>query len=213
MSSDGLTRTTIAPTPDTTLTTGDETTRWATFEEEAIPHLDTVFRHAMWWSQDRATAEALTLETYIQALKSFAHHTPGTNCRIWLLKILYHLNQKLHHIAARKKMIDNFDDRLFDTFAYEGSTPQGLTDECILQTLELLPLKFQKIIILSDVEEFSYKEIAALLNVPIDTVMSLLHRGRKILRTALAVYARTYGIGHADNTESQIRKRSLRSVR
>ncbi len=166
----------------------------------------------MWWAQDRATAEVLTQETYLQALKSFAHYTAGTNCRAWLLKILYHLNHKRRRIAARMKMIDNFDDRLFDTFAYEESTPQGLTDECILQTLEILPLKFQKVIILSDVEEFSYKEIAALLNVPIGTVMSRLHRGRRILRTALAVYAQTYGIGCADNTESQVRESSLRSV-
>ena len=199
---DGLARTTIAPTPDAPLTNGDEITRWATFEKEAIPHLDTIFRHAMWWAKDCATAEVLTRETYKQALKSFAHYTPETNCRAWLLKILYQLNQKHLHIAKRTKMIDTFDDRLLDAFAYEGSTPQGLTDECILQTLELLPLKFQKVIILSDVEEFSYKEIAALLNISIDTVISRLHRGRRILRTALAVYAQTYGIGRADNTES-----------
>lgn len=191
MSPDGLARTTIAPTPNAPLSNGDEAARWATFEREAIPHLDTIFRHAAWWAQDRATAEDLTLETYRQALKSFAHYTAGTNCRAWLLKILYHLNHKRRHIAAPIKMIDNFDDRLFDTFAYEESTPQGLTDECILQTLEILPLKFQEVIILSDVEEFSYKEIAALLNVPIDSVMSRLHRGRRILRTALAVYAQT----------------------
>ena len=132
MSSDGLARTTIAPTPDTPLTNGDETTRWATFEKETIPHLDTIFRHAMWWARDRATAEVLTQETYLQALKSFAHYTAGTNCRAWLLKILYHLNHKRRRIAARRKMIDNFDDRLFDTFAHEESTPQGLTDECVV---------------------------------------------------------------------------------
>ena len=206
MSSDGLARTTIAPTPDAPSTDGDETTLWATFEKEAIPHLDTVFRHAMWRTRDRAAAEVLTQETYMQALKSFAHYTAGTNCRAWLLKILYHLNHKRRHIAARMKMIDNLEDRLFDTFAYEESAPQCLTDECILRTLEILPSKFQKVIILSDVEEFSYKEIAALLNVPIGTVMSRLHRGRRILRTALAAYAQTYGIGRADKSESQIRK-------
>lgn len=212
MSSDGLARTTIAPTPDAPLTDGDETARWATFEKKALPHLDTVFRHARWWVQDRATAEVLTQETYIQALKSFAHYTAGTNCSVWLLKILYHLNQMRCHIAAHMKMIDDFDDRLFDTFTYEESTPQGLTDECILQTLEILPLKFQKVIILSEVEEFSSKEIAAILNIPIGTVMSRLHRGRRIWRTALAVYAQTYGIECADNTESQVRESSLRSV-
>ncbi len=213
MSPEGLARTTIAPPPDTPLSNDDEVTRWATFEREAIPHLDTVFRHAMWWAQNRATAEDLTQETYMQALKSFANYTAGTNCRAWLLKILYNLNQKRRNIAARIEMIDNFDDRLFDTFAHEESTPQNLTDECILQTLEILPLRFQEVIILSDVEEFSYKEIAALLNVPIGTVMSRLHRGRRLLRTALAVYAQTYGIRCADNTESRVRESSLRSVR
>lgn len=213
MSPDGLARTTIVPPPPAPLTDGDEATRWATFEREAISHLDTIFRHAMWWAQDRKTAEDLTQKTYMQALKSFVHYTAGTNCRAWLLKIFYHLNHKRRHIAARMKMIDNFDDRLFDTFAYEESTPQGLTDECILQTLKILPLKFQEVILLSDVEEFSSKEIAALLNVPIGIVMSRLHRGRRILRTALAVYAPTYGIGCADNTDSQVRESSLRSVR
>lgn len=213
MAPDELVRTTTAPPPNAPLTDGDEATHWANFEREAIPHFDTVFRHAMWWAQDRATAENLTQETYMQALKSFAHYTAGTNCRAWLLKILYYINHKHRRVAARLKMIDNFDDCLFDTFACEESIPQGLTDECILQTLEILPPKFQEVIILSDVEEFSCKEIAALLNVPIGTVMSRLHRGRKILRTALAVYARTYGIGGAHNTVSQVRAGSLRSVR
>lgn len=210
MSPDGSARTTIAPMPDARFINGGEITNWATFEMEAMPHLDTVFRHAMWWTRDRATAEDLTQETYMQALKSFAHYTAGTNCRAWLLKILYHLNHKRRHIAARIKINDNFDDRLFDTFACEESTPQGLMDEYILQTLEILPLKFQKVIILFDVEEFSYKEIAALLNVPIGTVMSRLHRGRRILRTALAGYAQTYGIGCVANTENQVRESSLR---
>ncbi len=213
MSSDGLTRTTIAPPPFAPLTGGDEAVRRATFEREALPHLDTVFRHAAWWAQNRATAEDLTQETYMQALKSFGHYTPGTNCRAWLLKILYYINHKRLYTAARMQISDNFDDRLFDTFAYGESPPQGLTDECILQTLEILPLKFQEVIVLSDVEEFSYKEIAALLNVPIGTVMSRLHRGRKILRTALAVYAQTYGIGCADKTESRVRESRLRSSR
>ena len=202
MSPDGLAaRTTNAPTPDAPLTGGDEITRWATFEKEAMPHLETVFRQAMWWARDRSTAENLTQETYTQALKSFAHYTAGTNCRAWLLKILYHLDLQRRRTAGRGKIIDNFDESLFDTFVYKESTPQGLTDECILQTLEILPLKFQEVVILSDVEEFSYNEIAALLNVPIGTVMSRLHRGRKILRTALAVYAQTYGISCAENTE------------
>lgn len=184
-----LARTTIAPMPDAPLTNGDETTRWASFEKEAIPHLDTIFRYAMWWAQDRATAEVLTQETYMRALKSFAHYTAGKNCRAWLFGILYHLINKRRHIAGRRKMINNFDDCLFDTFAYEDYTPHGLTEECILQTLEILPLKFQEVIILSDVEEFSYKEIAALLNVPISTVMSRLQCGRKMLREKLADYS------------------------
>ena len=185
MQPNGLARTNIAPTPDAPLTNGGETAHWATFEKEAIPHLDTVFRHAMWWTRDRAAAEFLTQETYLLALKSFAHYTTGTDCRTRLLKILYRLNYKRCRTAARMKMIVNFDDRRFDTFAYKESTPPDLTDECLLQTLETLPPKFQIVIILSDVEELSCREIAELLNVPIGTVMSRLHRGRGILRTAL----------------------------
>ena len=191
MSPNRLVRTIIAPMTDAPLTNGDKAAHWTTFEREAIPHLDTVFRHAMWWTQNRATAEVLTRETYRQALKSFAQYTAETNCRVWLFKILYQLGNKHHRIVSRRKMIDNFDEYLFDTFSYEESPTQALTDECILQTLDTLPLEFQEVIILSDVEKFSSNEIAALLNIPIGTVMSRLHRGRKNLQTALAVYPQT----------------------
>ncbi|GAC1396792.1 MAG: sigma-70 family RNA polymerase sigma factor [Pyrinomonadaceae bacterium] len=201
MSPDKISRTSSEPT---TLVPPlpDDAEQQAIFETEAIPHLGEIFRHAMWLAQNRATAEDLTQDTFKQALQSFTHYTAGTNCRAWLLRILYRLNSKRRFAAARMHFVDNFDESLLETFIYEPSTPQDLTDEDILQTLALLPWKFQEVIVMSDVEDFSYKEIAALLDVPLGTIMSRLHRGRKILRTGLAVYAQAYGINRVDNTHS-----------
>ncbi|MDQ6785939.1 MAG: RNA polymerase sigma factor [Acidobacteriota bacterium] len=167
---------------------------WAAFEAEAVPLMADVFRVANYLARDRETAEDLTQETFIQALKSFHRYTPDTNCRAWLVTILYHLNAKRRYKLGRLKLVEDVEEQIAQTVAFVPPIAEELKDEEILQALEKLPQTFRDVVVLTDVEEFSYKEVAALLEVPIGTVMSRLHRGRRLLRQQLTDYAKNFGI-------------------
>ena len=167
---------------------------WAAFEAEALPLMADIFRVANYLARDRETAEDLTQETFAEALKSFHRYTPDTNCRAWLVTILYHLNSKRRHKLGQLKLVEDADEQIAQTVAFVPPIPQQLEDEEILAALERIPQAFRDVVILSDVEEFSYKEVAEFLRVPIGTVMSRLHRGRKLLRQQLTDYARNFGI-------------------
>ncbi len=167
---------------------------WAAFEAEALPLMADIFRTAIWLTRDHERAEDLTQETFAQALKSFHRYTPGTNCRAWLATILYHLNSKRRRKLGQLKLVQDTEEQIAQTIAFVPPVPEHLTDEEILQALEKIPPQFRDVVVLSDVEEFAYKEVAELLQVPIGTVMSRLHRGRKLLRQQLTDYARKMGI-------------------
>ncbi len=167
---------------------------WAAFEAEALPLMADVFRVANYLARDRATAEDLTQETFAQALKSFHRYTPDTNCRAWLVTILYHLNSKRRHKLGQLKLVEDTEEQIAETVAFVPPISEELKDEEILQALEKLPKAFRDVVVLTDVEEFSYKEVAEFMQVPIGTVMSRLHRGRKLLRQQLTDYARSFGI-------------------
>ena len=167
---------------------------WAAFEAEALPLMPDVFRVAKYLVRDREEAEDLTQETFAQALKSFHRYTPHTNCRAWLVTILYHLNSKRRYKLGQLKLVEDVEEQIAQTVAFEPPLPQHLTDEEILQALERIPKQFREVVVLTDVEEFSYKEVAELLQTPIGTVMSRLHRGRRLLRQQLTEYARNFGI-------------------
>ena len=167
---------------------------WSAFEAEAMPLMADVFRTAMWLARDRSEAEDLTQETFAQALKSFHRYTPGTNCRAWLVTILYHLNSKRRHKLGKLKLVEDVEEQIANTVAFEPPIPEHLTDEELLKALERIPKQFREVVLLTDVEEFSYKEVAELLQTPIGTVMSRLHRGRRLLRQQLTEYARKFGI-------------------
>jgi RNA polymerase sigma-70 factor (ECF subfamily) len=167
---------------------------WVAFEAEAVPLMADVFRVANYLARDRETAEDLTQETFAEALKSFHRYTPDTNCRAWLVTILYHLNSKRRHKLGQLKLVEDTEEQIAQTVAYVPAIPEKLKDEEILAALRKLPQAFRDVVVLTDVEEFSYKEVAALLQVPIGTVMSRLSRGRKLLRQQLTEYARSFGI-------------------
>lgn len=167
---------------------------WAAFEAEALPLMADVFRVAIYLVRDREEAEDLTQETFAQALKSFHRYTPGTNCRAWLVTILYHLNSKRRHKLGKLKLVEDGAEQFANTIAFEPPISEHLTDEELLQALERIPKQFREVVLLTDVEEFSYKEVAELLQTPIGTVMSRLHRGRRLLRQQLTEYARKLGI-------------------
>ncbi len=167
---------------------------WAAFETEAVPLMQDVFRVAYWLVRNREEAEDLTQETFAQALKSFHRYTPDTNCRAWMITILYRLNGKRRLKLGQLKLVEDTEEQIAQTVAFEPPIPQELTDEDILDAMKRIPPKFSQVVLLTDVEDFSYKEVAELLQVPIGTVMSRLHRGRRLLRQELVDYGGNTGI-------------------
>jgi RNA polymerase sigma-70 factor (ECF subfamily) len=164
----------------------DPDRRWLAFEAEAMPHVDRLFRHAMWLSGNRAEAEDLVQETLVQALQSFHRFTSGTNCRAWLVTILQHVRSNRLRKQSRVIVDSDLEERAANVVPFVPPIPDRLTDEDVLQAMREIPAHHQEVILLCDVEEMTYKEIAAALDVPIGTVMSRLHRGRELLRIALA---------------------------
>jgi RNA polymerase sigma-70 factor, ECF subfamily len=160
-------------------------TIWRAFETEAMPHVDRLFRHAMWLERNRSDAEDLVQETLIQAMESFRRFAPGTNCRAWLLSILHHVH--LNRLRKRGRLVvdSDLEERVSSTVPFVTPVPDHLTDADMLAALGSLPVHHQQVILLCDIEEMTYKEAAAALEVPVGTVMSRLHRGRELLRQHL----------------------------
>ena len=175
---------------------------WEEFEAEALPHLPALFRLAMWLVRDRTEAEDLVQETFTQALQSFHRFQRDTNCRAWLVRVMYHTNSNRRRANARFRLVSDTDERIAETVAFDPPTPQGLTDDDVLRALRSLPTQFQEVVLLSDIEDMTYKEVAETLDVPIGTVMSRLHRGRKLMRSELASYVNSSG-GSGHNTDEQ----------
>ncbi len=173
----------------------DRESHWAAFEVQALPHLSALYRVAVWLVRDRAEAEDLVQDTFMQALQSFHRFEKGTNCRAWLIRILFHVNSNRRRAKARLELVSDTDERIAETIAFDPPTPQGLTEEEVLRALRSLPPQFGEVVLLSDIEDMTYKEIAKTLGVPIGTVMSRLHRGRKMMRAELASYANSRGVG------------------
>ncbi len=160
------------------------------FETEAWPHADRLFRLAMWLERNRAEAEDLVQDTFVAALQSFHRFTPGTNCRAWLVTILHHLRSNRRRAMGRRVVDTGADERLAETVPFVPPVPEQLTDEDLLEALRAMPESFQQVVVLRDIEELSYKEIAEALAIPVGTVMSRLHRGRALLRSRLDVKSR-----------------------
>lgn len=168
------------------------------FESEALPHLNDLYRTTVRLVMDRSEAEDLVQEVYLQAWKSYHKYEMGTNCRAWLYKILFNkMNHYRRHKYSQGKWFQDQDDLLAETVAYEPPVEQSLTDEDVLEALDRLPSTYREVVLLADVEEFSYKEISEVLPVPIGTVMSRLSRARKQLRDMLAGVAHQYSFKSA----------------
>lgn len=163
------------------------------FELEAMPHLHDLARTAARVMGDRARAEDVVQETYLQAWKSFHRFETGTNCRAWLYKILFHCIQHYRRKWFRWTVMQAMDEYTEATAAYTPPVPDQLTDEDFVAALDRVPADFRAVLLLVDVEEFAYKDAAEILGVPIGTVMSRLSRGRKILREQLTGLAQEFG--------------------
>jgi len=162
---------------------------FGSFEQLALPLFARLYNFAHWLTQDRALAEDLVQETYMKALRGFSSFQQGTNFRAWMYKILR--NTFLTSQAGLKASIsfDDDDEKVADPAA--AQTPESLLlarvqQETIQSALQELPVRFREIILLCDVEEMSYQEIAETLAIPRGTVMSRLSRARKVMRELLA---------------------------
>lgn len=167
------------------------------FEAEALPHMSDLFRTAQRMLRDPSRAEDVVQEVFLQAWKSFDRFEPGTNCKAWLYRILFHSVNHYRRKWFRLRFFSEGEDRFEETLTWTPPLPDSLTDGAILAALDNIPTDFRAVVLLVDVEEFAYKEVADILQVPIGTVMSRLSRGRKLLRERLAETARGFGIGKA----------------
>jgi RNA polymerase sigma-70 factor (ECF subfamily) len=175
------------------------------FESEAMPHLDGLYRAAVRMVGDATDAQDLVQEVYLQAWKSFSRYEAGTNCRAWLFAILFNKVQHFRRRKATQRVVPLGEDGEYklDGLSTPPPTNAEITDEEILAALEKLSDNYRDVVILADVQEFSYKETADILGIPIGTVMSRLSRGRQMLRTALAACARDYGIDTPKDSPSK----------
>jgi len=162
----------------------------AEFEALALPLFDSLYNFAHWLAQDRHDAEDLVQETYAKALKGFASFRTGTNFRAWMFKILRNtfLTSRTGLASTMTEPLEAEDEeRLLPVAAH---TPESLVithdlGEALQQAIEALPVPFREVLLLADVEEMSYQEIAETLTIPIGTVMSRLARARKAARQKL----------------------------
>ncbi|MCE2503075.1 MAG: sigma-70 family RNA polymerase sigma factor [Chlorobi bacterium] len=168
------------------------------FESEALPHIDELYRTAVrLLNGNREGASDLVQDAFAQAWKSFDRYEKRTNCRAWLYSILMNKAKHYHRRAATRKVIplsDHSDENVLDNLEGKIIRPETIRDEEILDALNRLSGEFREVILLADVQEFAYREVAEILEIPIGTVMSRLSRARASLREALLHYAKEYGI-------------------
>lgn len=175
------------------------------FEEEALPHLDALYSMALRLSRNSDDAGDLLQETILRAYRFFHQFEAGTNCRAWMLTILYNNFRNGYRKSSREQPAASSDEfeRKLEGEALRadpaGSNPeamlsgQGMEGE-VETALAGLPAEFREAILLVDVEELSYQEISGVLNIPIGTVKSRVSRGRAILRDSLTAFARERGL-------------------
>jgi RNA polymerase sigma-70 factor (ECF subfamily) len=165
------------------------------FEEEVLGLADQVYRVARRLVSTREEAEDLVQETYARAFRSWRSYTPGTNLRAWLFRILTNLNIDRGRREQRSPSTQPLEEG--DYFLYnrleadsgsddEARIVERLSQDEIVQALAEVPHDFRDVIVLVDIGDFTYQDAAQILDIPIGTVMSRLHRGRRILKKELA---------------------------
>jgi RNA polymerase sigma-70 factor (ECF subfamily) len=178
----------------------------ARFERDAMQYLDQLYGAAMRMTRNPADAEDLVQETYLKAFAAFSSFTEGTNLKAWLFRILTNTYINAYRKKQRQPYLTGTDD-LSDWQLHEAEshTSRGLksaeaealdrlADADVIEALAAVPEDFRMAVYLADVEGFSYKEIAEIMETPVGTVMSRLHRGRKLLRELLEDYAIERGL-------------------
>src|SRR6266851_449603 len=175
------------------------------FEDEALPHLDSLYTMALRLARNPDDANDLLQETVLRAYRFFHQFETGTNCRAWMLTILFNNFRNGYRKSSREQPASTADEFERKVEAESLRTdPAGTNPEALLSgqgmegevesALGGLPAEFREAILLVDIEEFSYQEVSGVLNVPIGTVKSRVSRGRAILRDVLASFAKARGL-------------------
>lgn len=179
------------------------------FQAEALPLLDQLYGHAMRMTRNPADAQDLVQETFTKAFAAYRRFQPGTNIRAWLYRIQTNLYINDYRKAQRSPYPNALEDledwQLSGAESYttpeassrsaEAAALDNLPAKAVTDALAELPDNYRSVVLLADVEGFAYKEIAEVMGTPVGTVMSRLHRGRRMLRETLRDYAAEYGIG------------------
>jgi RNA polymerase sigma-70 factor, ECF subfamily len=183
-------------------TSGDQRRR---FEQEALPHLDALYTMAVRLARNPHDASDLVQETILRAYRFFDRFEQGTNCRAWLLTILFNNFRNGYRRSTREQPASSSEEfeRRIEAESLRPDSP-NLNPEAALSesgmereveaALDALPAEFREALLLVDVQELSYQEISQVLNIPIGTVKSRVSRGRSMLREALTAYAKERGI-------------------
>jgi RNA polymerase sigma-70 factor (ECF subfamily) len=180
----------------------------ATFADVAMEHMPSLYTAALRMTRNPADAEDLVQETYLKAYRAFGSFQAGTNLKAWLYRIL--TNTFINAYRAKKRRPEQADvEDVEDFYLYrrlggleaaaagrsaEEEVLDHFTDDEVKHAIESLPEQFRMAVLLADVEGFSYREIAEILDIPIGTVMSRLHRGRRALQKALFEFGMARGL-------------------
>ncbi|HEY5319357.1 MAG TPA: sigma-70 family RNA polymerase sigma factor [Galbitalea sp.] len=197
----------------------------ALFEEQALPYMDQLYAAAMRLTRNPADAADLVQETFVKAYTAFAQFQQGTNLKAWLYRIQTNTfinNYRKNQRNPYQGTIDDLEDwqlggaesvtQSTSTRSAEAEAIDHLPDSAVKNALQAIPEDFRMAVYFADVEGFSYQEIADIMKTPVGTVMSRLHRGRKMLRELLADYAKDRGIAATTGRPAQTRNVS-RSTR
>jgi RNA polymerase sigma-70 factor, ECF subfamily len=175
------------------------------FETAAMPYVDALYNTAYRMSRNAQDAEDLVQETYLKAYKYFDKFEQGTNLKAWLFKILkntfintYRKRQLQPPQSDFADIEESFESQVSEEASRQIRSPEeelleNVLDEDVQAAVDRLPPDFKMVVILADLEGFSYKEISEILEVPVGTVMSRLYRGRKLMEESMLEYARDHG--------------------
>ncbi|MGM0556610.1 MAG: sigma-70 family RNA polymerase sigma factor [Myxococcota bacterium] len=212
------------------LSDGSDDEKMQQFEDEAMPHLDELYATALRYTKNEKDAEDLVQETFVKAYTNWHRFEQGTNCRAWLFTILTNTFINKYRRKKKEREILNADDlRPIEQFFFnrektdyydspERETMHKIFSTDVREALSSLSEEFRAVVMLADLNDFSYKEIAYILDCPVGTVMSRLFRGRKMMRQALVDTAYERGIirdrepflyDESNRTRRSVRKQKL----
>jgi RNA polymerase sigma-70 factor, ECF subfamily len=165
--------------------------------------MDTVYSAALYLSRDSDGASELLQETFLRAYRAWHQFTPGTNCKAWLLTILYNTFRNRYRSQSREPQTVEFDESLYNAqradLPWAAESPEDLLASQVLDgeveaALQQLPQEFLEAVVLVDLQDLTYEEAATALGCPVGTIRSRLSRGRRQLHQALQQYAKDRGI-------------------